>query len=126
MKLEKWPGVDSLSVQLRPEILGRVVIETRREDGDRLHTLIRAEDPAVKQLLELRLPELVQRLAEAGIRLDSATVEWSGSEAGGSQHHHQGGKPSPAGRTKTIDTPEPSPLEDVEGVTGAEGLSYFA
>lgn len=126
MKLEKWPGVDSLSVQLRPEILGRVVIETRREDGDRLHTLIRAEDPAVKQLLELRLPELVQRLAEAGIRLDSASVEWSGSEAGGSPHDHQGGKQAQTGDTETIGTPEGSPLEDVEGTTGAEGLSYFA
>lgn len=88
VRLERWPEVEQLTVQLRPEVLGKVVIETRRDRGEALHAVIKVEDPAVKQLFDQRLPELLQKLAESGINVDSAEVDWLGG----------GDSDAPAGR----------------------------
>lgn len=73
MRLQQLPGTTRLTVQLQPEHLGRIEIETVF-DKDGMRAVIRVEDGSVKKLVETGLQNLIQRLADAGIELRQAEV----------------------------------------------------
>ncbi len=128
-RLEQMPGSTRFTVQVRPEHLGRVEIETRQE-GELLTAVIRAEDPRTRHSLEVGLDSILQRLEEAGIEVHRAEVAdfQSSNDAG---HGHRGAGTGSRDRRATAHR---GGLE--AGESGAEpvdespeqngGVSYFA
>ncbi len=128
-RLEQMPGSARFTVQLRPEHLGRVEIETRQE-GELLTAVIRAEDPRTRHSLEAGLDSLLQRLEEAGIEVHRAEVaDFQSSNDSG--HGHRGAGTGSRDRRATVHRGGPG-----AGESGAEpadespeqngGVSYFA
>ncbi|GAB4248724.1 MAG: hypothetical protein Kow00109_24790 [Acidobacteriota bacterium] len=125
VRLDRWPEVEQLTVQLRPELLGKVVIETRQERGEHLHAVIKVEDPAVKQLFDQRLPELLEKLAESGIQVDSAEVDWLGGGNADSQSGHRNASPAMKGAELTAEE-ELQSSDPFAGVAEDGRKSWFA
>jgi flagellar hook-length control protein FliK len=73
-RLETAEGLSRLTVQLKPEFLGRMQIQTDLSRNEGLHAVIRVENPAVRKAVEASLPSLLEKLAEAGLKVESAEV----------------------------------------------------
>jgi flagellar hook-length control protein FliK len=73
-KLETAEGLSRFTVQLKPEFLGRMQIQTDLSRNQGLHAVIRVEDASVRRLVESSLPSLLEKLAEAGLNVETAEV----------------------------------------------------
>lgn len=65
----------TLEIQLKPEFLGRVRIETHLSSDNSLTARFLVQDPEVKALLESRLHGLTQALQSSGVRIQSVEVQ---------------------------------------------------
>ncbi|MDD2421125.1 MAG: flagellar hook-length control protein FliK [Heliobacteriaceae bacterium] len=77
----KGPGMNGLTLQLKPEFLGQLHLQVITEDG-LVSARFLAENPQVKQLLEGNLTQLKQSLEEQGLRFDRLEVGVGGHGAG--------------------------------------------
>lgn len=73
VELIRKPGANELSVQLKPEFLGKVNLRLTIEDGLVSAKFI-AENPQVKQMLESNLAQLKQSLEEQGLKFNRLEV----------------------------------------------------
>lgn len=127
-RLEQLPGSVRFTVQLRPENLGRVHIETV-QDGEVLTAIIRAEDARTRVALETGLEGLLDRLEEVGIHVDRAEVtdfqSGNSSEGGhrGAGAENRNRRPLHQKEAEVPDSPDEAgeEREDHDGT-----LSYFA
>ncbi|GAB4116671.1 MAG: hypothetical protein Kow001_17270 [Acidobacteriota bacterium] len=127
-RLEQMPGSTRFTVQLRPEHLGRVEIETRQE-GEILTAVIRAEDPQTRQSLEAGMDALLERLEEAGIEVHRAEV--TDFQSGNNPDHENRGpgagnrnRRASTNRAPAVEESATETAEEVPERTGA--VSYFA
>src|SRR5690606_8175533 len=72
-----------LDIYLEPESLGKVRIETVLDKENVMRAVIEAEDPAVRNLIEQKLPLLIERLQEDGIDLSDVSVQLMDVQAEG-------------------------------------------
>ncbi|MFB3901846.1 MAG: flagellar hook-length control protein FliK [Acidobacteriota bacterium] len=105
-------GPIKLSVDLKPEVFGRLEIETAITADQLVTAVIRAEDPSVQKMVESHLPTLLERLQESGIRIDSAQVASLAADSGGEPKEHAERQP---GFQRSSQPPSHNPS------TGAEG-----
>lgn len=88
-------GQSTVEIQLKPDFLGRVRIETTMAADGTLNAKFVVQDPDVRRLMETRMPLLVERLADSGLRVQSIEFQsmpqnddslgQSRQEAGGQQ-----------------------------------------
>lgn len=128
-RLEQTPGSTRFSVQLRPEHLGRVEIETV-QDGDVLTAVIRVEDGRTRAVLESALDGLMERLEEAGIHVQRAEVtdfreenNPQGGQRGAGSGQRNRRAQDPVRQDPAEDAPTGSTDENNDEIGG---LSYFA
>ncbi len=129
-RLEQGAGLNRFTVQLKPDFLGRIEIETELADGAAMRAVIRVEDPSVRKAVETGLAHLVHKLNELGLDITSAKVAdfmpqndgqgqpHSDSGSSGTKSRHGGG----SGRGFTMESDrEEGPIGHDDG-----SFSYFA
>jgi flagellar hook-length control protein FliK len=127
-RLEQMPGSTRFTVQLHPEHLGRVEIETRQE-GEILTAVIRAEDPQTRQSLEAGLDVLLERLEEAGIEVHRAEIT---NFQSGNNPDHENRRAGAGSRNRRTSTNRGPVMKETATETVEEapervgGVSYFA
>ena len=128
--LERGSGLDRFTVQLRPEFLGRIQIETELADDATMRAVIRVEDPSVRKTVETGLTHLVSKLNELGLDVSSARVaDFPAQNEGQGQQQPDSGSSHPRGRQAKVATDGfSSPIDGDEGSiqTDDGSLSYFA
>ncbi len=88
-------NVASLKLQLKPEFLGNLKLSISVEHG-LVHARFTAENTAVANLIEARLPELQHTLAERGISWHQVSVSVDAqAHSGGFAHSQYEGRGSP-------------------------------
>ncbi len=131
-RLEHVGGFDRFTVQLRPEFLGRIEIQTELSDDATLRAVIRVEDPSVRKAVESGLMHLVSKLNELGLDIASARVAdfLPQNDGQGRQQSDSSSSFSPRSRAGvTVSTEEFSTGGEVEeGSVGFDDgtFSYFA
>jgi len=128
--IDKLDGASRFSIQLKPEFLGRIEIETVMDADDNLTAVIRVEDPSVKRVLEAGMASLLDKLGEMGLKIQSASVSdfhqgedlFSGRQRDpGAPQHRPGGS-----RRGPVEDEFVGSLEEVAEVGGEGQISYFA
>ncbi len=64
-------GQSTVEIQLKPDFLGRVRIETTMAADGTLNAKFVVQDPDVRRLMETRMPLLAERLADSGLKVQS-------------------------------------------------------
>ncbi len=130
-RLLRSQGETRFEVRLKPEFLGKIQIQTLLS-ADQKTTAARflVEDPEVLHMLEARLPLLIERLADSGLRIahlevlpmqsqdqDGGDAGRSATEAGGQNRQQQGSSrrsgsaaPHQEGSQEASDPPGQPPL----------------
>jgi len=115
-------------VQLSPPELGRVRI-TLRGDGRQLRGSLEVDEPQTLEAIRRETPQLVSRLAEAGIQLrrmdvsladrgaEDSPAEWAGQD-GSQPGEHPGRQPEP-GPAETYAAPAEPELGEVPEIAMA-------
>jgi flagellar hook-length control protein FliK len=75
IRLDRSGDTFRLDIRLKPEFLGRLHIETVMQADQSMKTVIQAEDPSVKALLESKIPLLLSALGEVGLNLETVQVQ---------------------------------------------------
>lgn len=66
--------MNRFTIQLKPDFLGRIEIQTELSDDAVMQAVIRVEDPYVRKTVEAGLTHLVHKLNELGLDISSAKV----------------------------------------------------
>jgi len=74
VELARERGETQLSIQLKPEVLGKVHVEFVYREGT-LSTRLVVENQEVRELLAAHLPALQETLSQQGLQLDSIAVD---------------------------------------------------
>jgi hypothetical protein len=103
-------GLNQVTIQLRPDDLGRVDVKLEVQDG-KVRALVIAEKPETLQLLQSDARGLERALNESGLRTDASLLEFSLRGDGDSKAHGFGG--GAQGRAGAA-TAEAAPAEPTE------------
>lgn len=79
-------GSDKMEVRLKPEHLGKVIVELSSGD-EGLKVKIRADDPEVKSLIGGQIDRLLESLNEKGIKVAEVNVVYTGITDQSSEQH---------------------------------------
>ncbi|MFH1805540.1 MAG: flagellar hook-length control protein FliK [Pseudomonadota bacterium] len=110
-------GVDRISVQLRPESLGRVDIKMEISHDGRVQTVIQADNRETLDLLRQDVRGLQQALKDAGLNADSQSFTFEHRQGGSGQEQD--------GRNQATDSGKQLPDEG-DILTGAELAEHVA
>lgn len=102
-----------LDIRLEPESLGKVRIETILDKENVMRAVIEAEDPAVRNLIEQKLPLLIERLQEDGIDLSEVSVQLMDADT-------EGSSPRDENRPTTTDQATRSPNRTGDDADGRD------
>ena len=86
-------AVKTLTIQLKPEFLGKVDMELKTQDGVVTARLM-AENPVVRDTIESLIPQIREHLAEQGINLQQFTVDVYSQQSRGDPSGQGSGKNS--------------------------------
>lgn len=85
-------GGNEMTLHLSPASLGRIEVKIAFDDGN-LRATLRADNPAALDLLRRDSPDLTRALDQAGVRSDSASLNFqsrgSDGQSGGTRQQHQ-------------------------------------
>jgi flagellar hook-length control protein FliK len=112
-----------MHVQLKPEFLGKLSIRIS-SDIHGLHMEIKAENEAVRQIMQDTLPNLQQRLAEKGIGLNNLTLLADPNWTGG-RRPEKALIPSPPGASFRQES-KATPVPETRVPTHLSLIDYFA
>ncbi len=91
-------GMDRLTIQLRPEELGRIDIKLEMTDDGQVRATVTADKPATLELLQREARGLERALQDAGLNADAGDLEFNlrsqDNDRLDAQHEHRG----PAGQ----------------------------
>lgn len=110
----------SFDLQLKPEVLGRLRIETVMHADQSVRALIHVQDPDVRRALEGNLPGLRKSLEESGLQIRTLEVHHSpsqsqtGTDEGSGESEHLGRQPN-SDRRPAPSGSHPDPLENPSG-----------
>ena len=117
-------------IQLNPEFLGKIRIKTSLNQQNKLAVEIEVDDPEVRELLEQRLPALVEKLQGMGVEPDRLKVDGFSSHSQSDAQQQEGQRREQSAGSKSWsgpnrdeseeDSPDRSEVEDLEGI------HYFA
>ncbi|MDP2696653.1 flagellar hook-length control protein FliK [Thalassospira sp.] len=110
-------GVDRISVQLRPESLGRVDIKMEISHDGRVQTVIQADNRETLDLLRQDVRGLQQALKDAGLNADSQSFTFEHRQGGSGQE--QDGRNQATGSGKQLP-------DEGDILTGAELAEHVA
>lgn len=98
-------GADKISLQLRPQELGRIDVKMEMASDGRMTATISAERPETLDALRSDARALVQSLNDAGLQTDSSSLSFNlkGQEGNGQQTASGNGKAGPSGDTGSED-----------------------
>ncbi|MDR0936207.1 MAG: flagellar hook-length control protein FliK [Oscillospiraceae bacterium] len=91
----------SITMQLKPEHLGKVALQVALNGEGTLNLKITAEDPNVRGMLNTQLAKLVETLSEKGLKIASADVVYTGvadNNYGEANRQRQDGENAPGRR----------------------------
>ncbi|HHW54380.1 MAG: flagellar hook-length control protein FliK [bacterium] len=89
VELARERGETQLSIQLKPEALGKMQVEFVYRKGS-LSTRLVVENQEVRELLAAHLPALQETLSQQGLQLDSVAVDVLVDQQGGGDTGSQG------------------------------------
>lgn len=97
-----WPDSKVFEVQLQPEFLGKVRIETTLDSDNVLSAHIEVENPEVKNFLESRVSALMEDFERAGLEVEAVKVHAMtlGVEADAARRHNPEGRAHAAPRMR--------------------------
>jgi hypothetical protein len=81
-------GVRSMSVQLKPEYLGRVTLHLTMAESGGVNLRISAADPGVKGMIDGRIAAMVEDLSGKGVKIERVDVVYTA--VGGGERDRQG------------------------------------
>ncbi|MDX2145652.1 MAG: flagellar hook-length control protein FliK [Rhodospirillaceae bacterium] len=70
-------GLDRVTIQLRPEELGRIEIKLEMSQDGKVRAAITADNPATLELLQREARGLERALLDAGLRADASNLEFN-------------------------------------------------
>ena len=114
--------VESLTVKLRPELLGRIEIRLDGDAAGRLQIVVLAERGETLDLLQRDAKQLEQALQEAGIRTQDQGLQFGLKGQGNAQTQGEA-QGQEAGESLSHDTDSDAETEGSESASDAETLS---
>jgi hypothetical protein len=102
-------GLDKITVQMRPEALGRVEVQLKLGDGGQLSAHIIADRQETLDALKRDSGELSKSLADAGFKTDQGALQFSlrGEHQNNQQQAENGKTPSFFDRAQALDEAAP-------------------
>jgi hypothetical protein len=82
LEVMREDGVPQMTVELRPEYLGRVTLNLTAAPSGGVNLRISAADPGVKGMIDGQIAALVENLSGKGVRLERVDVVYTGVGAG--------------------------------------------
>ena len=117
-------------IQLNPEFLGKIRIKTSLNQQNKLAVEIEVDDPEVRELLEQRLPALVEELQGMGVEPDRLKVDGFSSHSQSDAQQQEGQRREQSAGSKSWSRPNrdesEEDLPDRSEVEDLEGIHYFA
>jgi hypothetical protein len=83
LEVMREDGRAQMTVELRPEYLGRVTLELTSAPDGGVNLRISAADPGVKGMIDGQVAALVENLSGKGVRLERVDVVYTGVGSGG-------------------------------------------
>lgn len=81
LEVMREDGVSTMSVELKPEYLGRVTLDLSMTDGG-VSVRISASDPDVKGMIDGQIAALIENLSGKGVKIDRVDVVYAGVSSG--------------------------------------------
>ncbi len=117
-------------IQLQPEFLGKIRIKTSLSQQKELAVEIEVDDPKVREVLEQRLPALMEKLQGMGVEPDRLKVDGFSSQSQFDAQQEEGQRREQPTATKSWSRPNPDEAEedlpDRPELDDDEGIHYFA
>lgn len=118
-------GLDKITVNLRPQELGRVEIKMELTHDGRLSAVVSAERPETLDMLRQDARSLIQSLADAGLQADPSSLSFNlqnqHADAGDAEGGATGNNPNAAGTADDKDPFETGFAFHETGGIGADG-----
>jgi flagellar hook-length control protein FliK len=117
-------GTDKITIQLKPEHLGRIEVAMEVAADGRMHAVITADNKETLQLLQRDARDLARALQDAGLQANAGNLDFNLREQQGDRHpapeQNPGGRPALEGASGT-DAYEAAPTALYGGGIRADG-----
>lgn len=117
-------GTDKITIQLKPEHLGRIEVAMEVAADGRMHAVITADNKDTLQLLQRDARDLARALQDAGLQANAGNLSFNLREQQGERHpapeQNPGGRPALEGASGT-DAYETAPTALYGGGIRADG-----
>ena len=117
-------------IQLKPEFLGKIRIKTSLNQENKLAVEIEVDDPKVREVLEQRIPALVEKLQGMGVEPDRLRVDGFSSHSQSDAQQQEGQRREQPTAAKNWSRPNSDETEedlpDRSELDDDGGIHYFA
>ncbi|MDR1299451.1 MAG: flagellar hook-length control protein FliK, partial [Oscillospiraceae bacterium] len=100
LEVMREDGVPQMTVELKPEYLGRVTLNLTAAPSGGVNLRISAADPGVKGMIDGQIAALVENLSGKGVRLERVDVVYTGVGAGSGGYDGLGQRTGNEGRRR--------------------------